>query len=80
MAKVKIYLDKDENLEKVESDLYKAMGHHASGAVHDSESFKDPAMKDVAEHLEELHSEMYKNMLREIIQALEDDFRRDYGN
>ena len=74
MAKVKIILGKDEKLEKVESDLLKAMNFHVSGAAHDHESFQDPAMRDVAERLESLHEKMYKQMLVEIFEALEGDY------
>ncbi len=80
MARIKIFLDGGETLDGAESDLLKAMVHHASGAVHDSETFADPAMKAVASKLEDLHVEMYKKMISEILEAIENEYRLDLGN
>lgn len=74
MAKVKIFLDKDENIHDVENDLLKALGHHSSGEIHDLESFEDPAMVDVSNKMEREHSKMFQDMINEIFLTLDEDY------
>lgn len=76
MSVVKIFLDKGEKLEDVEADLFKALGHHASGDIHETESFQDPAMNDVADKMKKTHAVIYQEMLDEIFKALESDYRK----
>lgn len=76
MGKVKIFVDRNETVEDVEDSLLKAMNHHASGDVHDDDDFPDPAMVDVKDRMIIAHDVMYKNLLREVFEALEEDFKQ----
>jgi hypothetical protein len=76
VAKVKIILDKDETLEVAEANLMKALNFHNSGDAHLDEQFIDPAMIKIADKLEKMHKDMYANMIEEISDALDLDFKR----
>lgn len=76
MAKVKIFLESGETVQDAEEALLKAMDHHNSGEVHSSHKFQDPAMVDVTEKMERLHQKIYQEMLAEIFDALDQDYRK----
>jgi hypothetical protein len=74
MAKVKVYTEGDETHFDVDRDLYKALDHHASGDVHMRESFDDPAMVALSRKLDNLHEQIYKDMLEEIQAVLDEEY------
>ncbi len=74
MAKVKIFLDKDETMQEAEESLFKALNHHSSGDVHEEESFADPAMTDLFNKLQQLHKTIYAEMLMDINDVLDQDY------
>lgn len=59
-----------------ENFIAKAIRFHSSGEVHDSESFPDPAMKDLNQTLVEMHAKTYQKIIEEISEALDQDYRR----
>jgi hypothetical protein len=78
MAKIKIILEKGETEREAEDALLKAITSHNSGEVH-TEGFDDPAMNDVTNRMEEIHNKIYQEMLEEINEALDSEYRRN-GN
>lgn len=76
MAEVKIFLDKDETVEDVESDLFKALNHHISGDVHTEDKFEDPAVQHTAETMQETHKKIYQDILNEIFTELDKDYEK----
>lgn len=74
MAKVKIFLGKDETIEEVESDLNKAFNFHASGEVHDEQMFNDPAMNHAVQRMDEVQRKIFEEMLREIFDEIDKDY------
>lgn len=76
MGKVKIFVDRNETVEGVEDSLLKAMEHHASGDVHENDDFPDPAMVDVKDRMMIAHEIIYRNILKEVFEALEEDFKQ----
>lgn len=60
-------------MEQAEERLYKALNSHRTGDVH-TEDFTDPAMKDLVERIQMKHEQMYANMLREIFEALDEEY------
>jgi hypothetical protein len=79
MAKVKILLEPGESQLDADHALQKALEHHSQGSAHDDESFDDPAMVDLAQRLESDHSKMYIEMMREILDVLDEEYSSD-GN
>jgi hypothetical protein len=79
MAKIKIFLDKDETQREAEDLLFKALNHHNSGNAH-SESFEDPAMTDVVNRSQELYTKISQEMMQEIQDTLEQDYLKSHGN
>lgn len=77
MAKVKIILEKGETERDAEDALLKAITSHNTGEVH-VEGFDDPAMNDVTNKMEELHKKMYQEMLEEINEALDSEYRNGH--
>lgn len=75
MAKIKVLLEKGETSLDADLALQKALELHTSGDVHARESFDDPAMQDVSKKLEAVNKVTYANMIKEIIAALEEDYR-----
>lgn len=75
--KVKIILDKNETVEEAEELLFKALDLHRTGEVHTRESFDDPAMVDIEDRVLKSYSDMHKDMLEEISEALDEEY---YGN
>ncbi len=73
MAKVKIYLAPGETMQQAEDTLLKAMEFHNTGEVH-GEEFPDPAMQATIHKMEEAHRKMYADMLREISEALDEEY------
>lgn len=74
MANIKILLEPNETQLDADHALQKALEHHSSGGAHDDEAFDDPAMVDMAQRLEQLHSKIYADMIREIIEALDSEY------
>jgi len=73
MSKIKIYLDEGEDEYEVESQLLKALLHHSEGDVHLEESFDDPAMVDVSQRMDTIHEQVYREMIAEITELIEED-------
>lgn len=76
MSRVKIFLEPGETVQDAEDSFLKAMDLHNSGDIHSSHRFQDPAMIDISEKMENLHSKMYQEMLVEIFQALDEDYKK----
>lgn len=74
MGKVKVLLEAGEDRVDVDNELHKALEHHVSGDVHMNESFEDPAMVDASHHMKRVHDQIYNEMIREIIDALDEDY------
>jgi hypothetical protein len=74
MADVKIILEKGETQQEAEEALLKALNSHSSGDIHFTESFEDPAMVDATHKMEKMHKDMYNEMIREINEALDDEY------
>ncbi len=68
MAKVKIYLSPGETMQEAEETLQKAMDFHNNGEAHVQE------FQSVANKMEDLHRKMYQDMLREIFDALDQEY------
>ncbi len=74
MATIKIILEKDEKVAEVEQLLIKALDLHTSGDIHVEESFEDPAMIDLENHLKKLHKDIYSDTLNEVIELLNREY------
>lgn len=74
MAKVKILLEKGETPADADEALLKALAHHATGDAHDEDVFDDPAMMHMAQRLEEIHTKIQADMLREISDLLDKEY------
>lgn len=74
MARVKIFLNKNETELDADHAVQKAMEIHTSGAVHDEQIFSDPAMAHVAQRMNEIHDRMYGEMVREIQDVLDEEY------
>lgn len=74
MSRVKIILEDGETLEQVQEDLVKAINHQTNGGTHDEEQFIDPCMIDLANRLEAMHKDIYRDILEEVGEALDSDF------
>jgi hypothetical protein len=74
MAKVKIVLEPGETERDADEAIQKALEFHTSGEAHDGEAFDDPAMVHMAQRLEEIHSRIYTEMVREISDALDEEY------
>lgn len=77
MSKVKILLEPGETQLDADNALQKALEHHSTGAAHDEEAFDDPAMVDLAHRLEIDHAKMYANMMREILEVIDEEYTDD---
>jgi hypothetical protein len=77
VSKVKVFLNKGETPLDADLSLLKAIELHSSGDIHVTESFDDPAMIEIAKKLETINKIVYANMIKEIIAALEDEYRGD---
>lgn len=73
MAKVKVFLEDGETELDAQLAIYKALQLHNSGDVH-TESFEDPAMIHAQQRFEEIHEKIYKEMIAEISQQLDEEF------
>ena len=73
MATIKVILDKDETEKDVSEMLRKALRAKAGkpSELGKGESFNDPAMDAVAEHLFKAHEKMLNGVVSEILQLLE---------
>ena len=74
MPKVKVLLEKGETQSDADEALLKALNHHASGDVHVTESFEDPAMVDVTHVMETEYNKIYAEMIQEISDELDKEF------
>lgn len=72
---IKIIIPKDLDIFEADEVLYKALSMQAKGDTHMTESFDDPAMVDVSHKMLDLHDKMYKEMLAEILETLEDEYK-----
>lgn len=73
MAQVKIILGKNETMQEAEETLYKALDMHRNGDAH-KEDFSDPAMRDVVQRMQSAHDKMYKEMMQEIEEVLDQEY------
>lgn len=74
MAKVKIFLEKGESMADAEEMLSKALKLHSSGDIHVEESFDDPAMIHAAERMQNIHEDIYDDMLKEILEEINKEY------
>lgn len=72
--KVKFYLKKDEDKFQAEDKLYKALGIHRNGDIHEDEKFVDPAMNDLENKLALEHKQIYSEMMQEIFDELDKEY------
>lgn len=76
MPNVKIELKKGETPDEAEEMLLKAFESQRDGSIH-KEEFHDPAMRDLAIRLRELHEKEYNLMLEEIYTELEKEYQNN---
>ena len=74
MAKVKILLEPGETQLDAHIALQKALDIQSSGTAHDDEAFDDPAMVDLAQRLEVEHQKMYAEMMREVLEVIDEEY------
>lgn len=74
MAKIKVILEPGETELDADIALHKALEYHSSGDVHDGEAFDDPAMIHMAQRMDEIHTKIYNEMVREIIEELDKEY------
>lgn len=79
MANIKIFLDKGESQHDAEQALFKALNHHNSGDVHSSHIFQDPAMANASSKMDEIYKKIHKEMIDEICEVLDQDYKKFYG-
>ena len=73
MAKVQITLDPEETEEEAREALVKAFQHLEEGGNHQPARFQQPVAQDVIEKMNQEHNKMWRNLLRDINQLLEED-------
>ena len=79
MSTVKILLDEGESAEEAEELLFKALSVKR-GVKHDpQESWDDPAMQDVENVMLDIYAKQYDLMIKEVIEALENEYVGEYG-
>ncbi|MCG3175424.1 MAG: hypothetical protein MOGMAGMI_00353 [Candidatus Omnitrophica bacterium] len=71
---VKIKLKKGQSIEEAKLQLLKAL-ETSLKSDHLDESFEDPAMDDTYERVFTAHAQIYEEMMDEIIDALEDEYK-----
>lgn len=74
MANIKIILEDGETELDAHVALEKAINFHNSGEVHLTESFDDPAMIDLSQKMEDIHKNIYTDMIREINDELDKEY------
>lgn len=74
MAKVKVILEKGETKADADEALFKALNLHASGDIHVTESFEDPAMIDTTNVLKDKYEKIYADMIQEIFNELNKEY------
>lgn len=74
MAKIKIFVDKDETKKEAEDMLFKALNLHRSGDAHDSDEFDDPAMDDMFGRISKKHKDIFADMMQEVMAALDEEY------
>ena len=77
MTKVKVIAEKGESLDEAEEKLYKALNAHRTGDLH-TEDFSDPAMKDLVERMTLKHEIIYKEMMDEIFEVLDEEYNGNF--
>lgn len=78
MAKIKVILENGETILDADNKLLKALNHHASGDIHIKESFEDPVMIDVTHFMESEYQKIYKDMIQEINDVLDEEYANGY--
>lgn len=71
---IKIIVPKGLDEFEVDEVLYKALSLQAKGDTHITESFDDPAMVDVSNQMIDTHEKIYKDMIAEVIEDLEEEY------
>ncbi len=74
MAQVKILLEPGETELDADSSLQKALDFHSSGDAHLDDAFNDPAMAHLMKRLDSEHSQMYSDMIQEILEVLDQEY------
>lgn len=77
MPKITVLLEHNEDELDADHALQKALEFHSSGDAHDQDAFDDPAMVDLSNRLEQTHSKIYGEMIREIIGVLDEEYSDD---
>lgn len=77
MRNIKIVSEGLTELELQEA-LQKSIKNHARGDAHINESFEDPAMLDLYEQIVKNYEGIYLEMIREIVEALEEEYSDGY--
>lgn len=72
--KVKVILEKGETRDQADELLLKALASHQNGEAHEEDSFLDPAMQDVAAQMVLEYQKVHESMMREISEALDEEF------
>lgn len=70
---VKVVLPEGTDELDADNFLYKALSSRVNGED-TKEAFDDPAMVNVSERLEAMHSGQYDEMLKEIFQVLDEEY------
>ena len=71
MAKLKVFLEKNETIEDAKELIKKALnGPHS----HESEDYEDLAMEELFNTITREYEVMHENMVREINEALDSEF------
>lgn len=74
MAKVKILLENGETPLDADHALQKALELHTTGEIHDAQAFDDPAMVHVVQRMDDIHTKIYAEMIREITDVLDEEY------
>jgi len=73
--KVEIHLEPGETKEEAEELLFKALHHHRAGEEH-RHAFHQPGARDVFNRILKRHDEMWKRMMKQIEEVIDDDVSR----
>lgn len=76
MSTVKIILDEGESIEEAEETLFKALSTKKKAST--TETFSDPAMVHLEQMVLKAHSDMYKDMINEIIEVIESEYKEEF--
>jgi hypothetical protein len=78
MPKIKVILEKGETAFEADNLLFKALNSHNTGELHEGDAFDDPAMQDLINRVEAEHAKMFKEMMSEINDALDEEYHNGY--